>query len=87
MFQPALKRAEISGLHWHDLRHTFASRLVMKGVDIRTVQVLMGHASITMTMRYAHLSPSHELEAVRILDALPSDTKTDTSETRTEAAV
>jgi site-specific recombinase XerD len=87
VFQPALKRAEITDLHWHDLRHTFASRLVMKGVDIRTVQVLMGHASITMTMRYAHLSPSHELDAVRSLDAVPSDTKTDTSETRAEAAV
>lgn len=77
VFLPALERAKITNLHWHDLRHTFASRLVMKGVDIRTVQVLMGHATITMTMRYAHLSPHHELEAVRILDALRRDTKTD----------
>jgi len=76
-FLPALKRAKIDGMRWHDLRHTFASRLVMAGVDIRTVQELMGHASITMTQRYAHLSPSHQLDAVQKLNA-PTGTTTGT---------
>jgi integrase-like protein len=78
VFLPALKEAQIEGLRWHDLRHTFASRLVMRGVDLRTVQELMGHQSIDMTLRYSHLSPSHQLEAVQRLDEKPSDTRTDT---------
>lgn len=56
--------AKIPNFTWHDLRHTFASRLVMAGVDIRTVQELLGHKSILMTMRYAHLAPSHTKAAV-----------------------
>jgi hypothetical protein len=64
VYEPALKRAGILGATWHTLRHTFASRAVMAGVDIRTVQELMGHSTVTMTMRYAHLSPAHLREAV-----------------------
>ena len=64
VYDPALKRARIDGVTWHTLRHTFASRKVIAGVDIRTVQELMGHATITMTMRYAHLSPAHLRAAV-----------------------
>ena len=64
IFYDGLKRAGIEGVTWHTLRHTFASRLVMAGVDIRTVQELMGHSTITMTMRYAHLSPTHLRAAV-----------------------
>ena len=64
VYEPALKRLGIVGATWHTLRHTFASRAVMAGVDIRTVQELMGHSTITMTMRYAHLSPAHLREAV-----------------------
>ena len=52
----------------HVLRHTFASRLVMSGVDIRTVQELMGHADINMTMRYAHLSPDHKRGAMEQME-------------------
>jgi integrase len=63
-FDTALKRVGIKDFRFHDLRHTFASYLVMAGVDIRTVQVLMGHKTIQMTMRYSHLSQSHLLEAV-----------------------
>jgi len=61
-------------IRWHDLRHTFAS--VMKGVDIRTVQELMGHKTIQMTLRYAHLAPVHQLEAVqRLCDSRTLETK------------
>jgi hypothetical protein len=67
VFLPALEAAGISNFRWHDLRHTFASRLVMAGVDLRTVQELMGHQSYEMTLRYAHLAPAHTLEAVQRL--------------------
>ncbi|HEX7408741.1 MAG TPA: site-specific integrase, partial [Candidatus Binatia bacterium] len=68
VFVPALKRAEIEDFTWHDLRHTFASRLAMESVDIRTIKELMGHKRIEMTMRYAHLAPSHLHDAVKHLD-------------------
>ena len=59
-----------SGLPLHDLRHTFASRLVMAGVDIRTVQELMGHKSINVTMKYSHLADDHRKAAVEKMDPL-----------------
>ena len=62
--EQAVKDAGIDHFRWHDLRHTFASRLVMRGVDIRTVQELLGHKSITTTMRYAHLAADHRQAAV-----------------------
>ena len=80
-FEPAVRKAKIADFHWHDLRHTFASRLTMAGVDLRTVQELMGHKTIAMTVRYAHLAPKHTLAAVERLDAPtaePTDTTTDT---------
>jgi integrase len=62
------ERAGISdSFRFHDLRHTFASRLVMNGVDLRTVQELMGHKDIKMTMRYTHLSAAHKRQAVETL--------------------
>ena len=66
-FEKCLAEAGITNFRWHDLRHTFASRLVMKGVDIRTVQELLGHRTIQMTLRYSHLAPVHQLEAVQRL--------------------
>jgi site-specific recombinase XerD len=60
----AIEKAGVEDFHWHDLRHTFASRLVMAGVDIRTVQSLMGHKSIVMTMKYSHLATDHRHTAV-----------------------
>jgi integrase len=76
-FDLALKAAGIDGFTWHCLRHTFASRLVMAGVDIRTVAELMGHRTLQMTMRYAHLAPEYKAAAVAKLDH-PTDTKTST---------
>jgi integrase len=67
VFRPALKSAKIEDADWYTLRHTFASRLVMGGIDLRTVAELMGHSTIQMTMRYAHLSPEHLWEAVNRL--------------------
>lgn len=80
-FEPVLKAAGLNTFSWHCLRHTFASRLVMAGVDIRTVQELLGHKTIAMTVRYSHLAPKHTLAAVERLDATtetPTDTTTDT---------
>jgi len=80
-FEPILKDAKVASFSWHCLRHTFASRLVMAGVDIRTVQELLGHKTIGMTVRYSHLAPKHTLAAVERLDApteAPIDTTTDT---------
>ena len=56
-FRNATKKAKIDDFRFHDTRHTFASHLVMAGVDIRTVQELLGHQSLAMTMRYSHLAP------------------------------
>jgi len=71
-FKPALKDAGIKGFTWHCLRHTFASRLVMAGVDIRTVGELLGHKTLAMTIRYAHLAPAHNAAAVDKLVPHPS---------------
>jgi site-specific recombinase XerD len=60
----AAAEANVKDFKWHDLRHTFASRLAMSGVDIRTIQELLGHKSIVMTMKYAHLSSDHRQKAV-----------------------
>jgi len=91
-FEPAVKEANITDFTWHCLRHTFASRLAMKGTPIRTIQELMGHKTIQMTVRYAHLAPQHTLAAVeRLCEPVevqsneeaaleaPTDTRTDTS--------
>lgn len=66
-FKQALEKAGIKDFRWHDLRHCFASYLVMSGVDIINVKELMGHKTIEMTLRYAHLAPEYKKSAVEIL--------------------
>ena len=67
VYKLALRKASISGASWHTLRHTFASMLAMAGTPLHTIQILMGHAQISMTMRYSHLAPSHLKEAINRL--------------------
>ena len=66
-FKAACKRAGIEGLRFHDLRHTFASRLVASGIDIETVRSLLGHSDIKMTMRYTHSTSERKRAAVEVL--------------------
>lgn len=82
-FEPAVEKAGLKDYTWHCNRHTFASRLVMAGVDIRTVAQLMGHSTIQMSMRYAHLAPEHTQAAVdRLVSSAEVRTKSATGRMR-----
>lgn len=79
-FQMACKRSNIpygiktpGGVTFHTLRHTFGSQLAIKGIPIKTIQELMGHKDITMTMRYAHLTEETKIEAFQVLNGLTSN--------------
>jgi len=67
-FNGALRRAGIKDFHFHDLRHTFASHLVMGGVDLATIKDLLGHKDFKMRLRYSHLAPAHKTAALAVLD-------------------
>jgi len=78
-FEEVVEGAGIVNFRWHDLRHTFASRLVMAEADLGAVQELLGHKTIAMTVRYAHLAPAHQLEAVERLTVGSTATGTATN--------
>jgi len=62
------KGTGIKDFRFHDLRHTFASHLIMASIDLTTVKELLGHKTLTMTLRYSHLAPSHKVKALDVLD-------------------
>ena len=67
-FKRALTKAKISDFKFHDLRHTAASYLAMSGIDLNTIRAILGHKSIRMVLRNAHLSDTHQANAVAVLD-------------------
>lgn len=83
-FDDAVIEAGIKNFRWHDLRHTFASRLRMKGTPLEDIADLLGHKILTMTRRYAHLGPNKLHRVVSLLGA--TATKTATGENTSEPA-
>ena len=82
-FDDAVVEAKLKNFNWHDLRHTFGSRLRMKGAPLEDIADLLGHKSLTMTKRYAHLGPNKLHTVVSLLK--PSDPTSDTSQTGVSA--
>ena len=79
-FEPGLRQAGITGVCWHSLRHTAASRRVMAGVDLVSVKEILGHRDIQTTLRYAHLAPGHLRDAVNRGSLAGTVTKTVTGQ-------
>ena len=75
-FAATLKRADIQDFRFHDLRHTFASQVLMRGGTLKDIQELLGHKTMTMTLRYAHLTQEHKRKAVNLLNGLTASEKT-----------
>jgi len=84
-FQASLKKAGIEDFRFHDLRHTFASHFVMRKGSLKDLQELLGHKTLAMTMRYAHLSQEHKKKAVNLLNGLTSKKGNDKQEELKEA--
>ena len=79
-FKGAVRRAGIKDFKFHDLRHTFASHVIMRGGSLKDVQELLGHKTMSMTLRYSHLSQEHKKKAVNLLNGLTSSIKFDKSQ-------
>ena len=71
-FVSAVKKAGIRDFRFHDLRHTFASQMVMRRASLKDVQEILGHKTMTITLRYAHLSQEHKKKAVSLLEGMTS---------------
>jgi len=71
-----LRLSAIREFRFHDLRHTFASRLAQRGASLKAIQDLLGHADLKMTMRYAHLAQNDLRDAVSVLSLKPRAAKT-----------
>src|SRR5438128_3973619 len=78
-FLNACKRAGLTDLHFHDLRHTFASQFVMSGASLFALQEILGHKSITNSQRYAHLSPTYKIKAIDRMNTLWAGAKPETN--------
>ena len=76
-FKTALREAGIDDFKFHDLRHTFASQVLLKGGSLKDVQELLGHKTMTMTLRYAHLTQERKRNAVNLLNGLTTAQKND----------
>jgi integrase len=75
-YENAVTNAKLDDVNFHTLRHTFASWAVMRGVSLKELQELLGHSSLAMTMRYAHLAPERLRSAVTRLEGLTSSQPT-----------
>src|SRR3972149_6234485 len=71
-FRKVMKCLSIRDLCFHSLRHTFASNPAMNGVDLATIQELLGHKSIVMTKRYSHPTPEHKKKAITLINIYPN---------------
>jgi integrase len=69
-FEGAVRRAGLAGFRFHDLRHSSASFMVQAGIPLNTVREVLGHKSMSMTLRYAHLAPEHQRDAIAALDRI-----------------
>ena len=78
-FEAALKEAGVPRIRIHDMRHSFVSNLVMRGVDLNSVKELAGHQDIATTMKYAHLAPGHLKDSVERLKWRPEQGREETS--------
>ena len=74
-FTSACRKAGITDFRFHDLRHTYASHLAMRGVHIRPLQELLGHKTLAMTQRYSHLAPEQLQNAVKLLDGVIGESR------------